>query len=119
MEEAVTDLTAGPELDRLVAVGPMGWKPLRAEGRRWVREDGTETNYIVGGHDLGFCPSTNIAHAWEVVEKLKHIGIGFQVQSCGARGWLAVCGSALSGASGFCDTAPHAICLAALKAVGE
>lgn len=59
-------LPAGPELDRLVAEKVMGFgdDDYIPPGRWHVRPNGV---------DDWFKPSTNIAHAWEVVEKMSHL----------------------------------------------
>lgn len=98
-------MNPGPELDRLVNTKVMRY-PHGAQ-------------CMIGA--VTFTPSTNIAHAWEVVEKLKtthSIDIwtyegeepGYQVD---ITGWD------IPYISEHAPTAPHAICLAALKAVGE
>ncbi len=93
-------LTAGPELDRIVAERVMGLT------------DASDDDY------RAWQPSTNIAHAWEVVERLRPTGARLILTDYGPD-WDAVfrrsddtyeCAQA--------DTAPLAICLAALRAVG-
>ena len=65
-------------------------------------------------------PSTDIAAAWEVVEKLGgnmfqlHYDTRYGHES--KTGWSVVLDGAVM--CEFIDTAPHAICLAALKAMG-
>lgn len=58
--------------------------------------------------------STNIAAAWTVVEKLKDTHYNFQIENDQGElnAWLVQFGAAHSES----DSAPHAICLAALKA---
>ena len=57
--------------------------------------------------------STNIAHAWEVVEKMKSLGHAlFQLQQW-SDGWVATFDHRKPGCA---DTAPLAICTAALAA---
>jgi hypothetical protein len=103
----MTDLPAGPELDRLVAEKVMGWTD--GEFTAWQSDDISIDDdvgyhqfkssikypaYISDGHFysvirnideweifgtdegplLHWSPSTNIAHAWEVVEKLRSLG---------------------------------------------
>lgn len=59
--------------------------------------------------------STDISAAWEVVEKLSEQGIFLRLSSIsGAGKWRCY----MLGMTPYVDTAPHAICLAALRAVG-
>jgi hypothetical protein len=89
----------GCELDALVAEKVMGWC--------------TDTDR--GGFLLDF--STSIADAWVVVEKLASTYL-FCLENSGSF-WVADFGrSADRRAQCTAETAPHAICLAALKAVG-
>ena len=63
--------------------------------------------------------STDIAAAWEVVEKLKADGFSLMAEWDDHDGmWYFGFSNASSYKAGEADTAPHAICLAALKAVG-
>lgn len=59
--------------------------------------------------------STDIAAAWEVVEKLHLCELGMLVDGEGSASWRCVFGGP---AFAEAHTAPLAICLAALKAVG-
>jgi hypothetical protein len=101
----------GPELDALVAEKVLGWNPL-----------------CTGVPDF----STDIADAWQVVEwvwPLVDVGSGggtyrFQLQRSDAPGRPWVCelstdpqGDFRTHKIGRGETAPHAICLAALRAV--
>jgi hypothetical protein len=118
----------GRELDALVAEKVMGWEPWPSQigSDRWKGPDGEPRyTWIEARAFAGLMewrPSTSISNAWEVVEKLltqlgqqdfhiEHLeGMGWSVATChedtGWKGWITA------------DTAPHAICLAALKAVG-
>ena len=62
--------------------------------------------------------STNIAAAWEVVEKMReNQTVGIHEYS---EGWeVVLIGPGCAVADGQADTAPHAICLAALQVVGH
>lgn len=126
--QAVTKLIPGPVLDRLVAEKVMGWEPFgelsEIGAQCYASLDGTRR--VSPGRSSDFEPSANIAHALEVVGhfagKLHDFSLNFYGDM-----WMAgfgehdPCGcmklngdpSSISG-----DTAPHAICLAALKAVG-
>lgn len=63
---------------------------------------------------VDWSPSRDIRAAWEVVEKLQG-GLRFELRRRPDGGFWAYFGEELSAEA---DTAPHAICLAALKAVG-
>jgi len=118
-------MNAGRELDALIAEKVMGWHNNEANpsqpgmwGINDYREDGTP---VLMPDFPAY--SEDIAAAWEVVEKIKRNGFKLQFDY---DTWIAywshedfLCGSeeALE-PFGRADTAPHAICLAALKAVG-
>jgi hypothetical protein len=109
-------MKAGRELDALVAEKVMGYR--QAEDGSWFLPG------ISTGFGLWELPeySTSIADAWLVVEKLK-LFKGFCLRQRNDGMWDSVRYG--KWADGFDDqivvgktTAPHAICLAALKAVG-
>lgn len=113
-------MTAGRELDALIAEKVMGWKVFRNGEHgphRWEAETDRGTLRVIDSSYSGdgFSPSTDIAAAWEVVEKVRKEAGDFQLA-------LVDYGSAWAArfdkASAVERTAPHAICLAALKAVG-
>ena len=134
--DAILSLPAGRELDALVAekvMGlsvedyryPMGWK--RGKAHSWAEEDvvlwgnilcilnpdGTRKLLDDGFHVVVPYYSTSIAAAWELVIKLdKYV---FAV-SRSYRGWYGDF-SLEETHIGLADTAPLAICRAALKAV--
>jgi hypothetical protein len=122
----MSDLPAGPELDRLVAEKVMGWKPLSHGDGWWT--DGVSQRLIgkvpdlvmVGEMDQRFVPSQSIAHAWEVVERMSSLGWWSDFRETINRAWYIEVENKI-GARSFADapTAPLAICLAALKAVGS
>ena len=113
----IDTLSAGREMDALVAEKVMGWSPLNRTEHHlsWNVPEGIrtweETSYG------SFKPSTSIAAAWEVVEKLRKEEIPIEITSgffgpyscriASNHGWLAMVQA---------DTAPLAICRAALKA---
>jgi len=128
-------MNPGPELDRAIAEQVMGWKAnpnpdkYRAESINRYGQPVLDVANI--GHNCDaydeviFQPSTNIAHAWEVVEYMTQttkeswefthyttlqIAI-FEFDGGRERPWKPgqYVGEAL--------TMPHAICLAALAAV--
>ena len=122
------ELKAGRERDALVARHVMGWSRSNdgLGGAWWYDERGNKTIY--GGGSSGqstykeFRPSTDIAAAWEVVEKMR-----IMVSPTLLNRWIAgvlkgVTGDGkryyFDGTTAEADTAPLAICLAALKAVG-
>lgn len=136
----MSGLKAGRELDALVATKVMGidlterpthtWEPLVDSGEyvdaKWCEHCGH--CWFSGEAPGGPCAptplhySSEIAFAWEVVEKLAtrfptiHISLGAPNQRwyCSFFASKDDKGSALEA-----DTAPLAICLAALKAVGH
>lgn len=116
----------GPELDRLVAEKVMGWRVHNRNTAFYVlagEEDGPMFN--LSKHDtcgsLRFAPSTNIAHAWEVVEHIIARGQGLAIYSDN-EGWnVYVQISTMTEHRYAIDkrkSLPHAICLAALQACG-
>lgn len=120
----MSDLPAGAELDRLVAERVMRWrKDAESHGQIVWRDTVANRNRTTSALDTyrDFAPSTNIAHAWEVVEKLigslpegdlhieHHGDTGWGVSSCyGGKHWDDWV---------FAKTLPLAICRAALKAM--
>lgn len=111
----IDDMPAGPEMDRLVAERVMGWepKPPRWNGW-WYYED-----HRPDEDSKCFQPSTNIAHAWEVVDRMKIRGDDVCLDFYRSHDQWQVSTNAPKG-RGSCasaDTAPLAICRAALKAV--
>jgi hypothetical protein len=119
----------GREMDALVAERVMGWKLWSYDEDRyasttddymdasvndgWIWKDETGDS---DGEAWEWQPSIDIRAAWEVVEKLD--APDFQVKRVDygpGQTWMA-------GVDGrwfdYGDSAPHAICLAALKAVG-
>lgn len=131
MDEA--KLEAGRTLDALIAEKVMRWKrgklaPLYIEGENWLLPDGSEPTYCEGARGLlsVIIPnfSTDIAAAWQVVEAMKDRPgqftnwLGFSIEtyttSSETRGYKA----SIGGYRATADTAPLAICLAALRVVG-
>ena len=112
----------GPQLDQLVATKVMGWEiaSTKASYRKESPDGGRDT--IIMAHD--FRPSESIAHAWEVVEKMRSDNISLGITWTTGR--FSVCQVSMC-RSTMCepiiytanaDTAPMAICLCALQAVG-
>lgn len=122
-------MESGRELDLIVAERVMGWRGVGypAPGRH---PDGVYTGqelmgYPVGSHNWCEVPyySTDTAAAWKIVENLNARGWRVEVFST-ARVGVDVQISKWGGPhheGDYADsapTAPHAICLAALRAVG-
>lgn len=121
----------GRELDALIAEKVMGWENVHKHGSRLVGIPPTQPGIpvcLAGGEIPPY--STDIAAAWEVVEKLQkdnpfwktsnyegwmNFNLGPTTGNDGF-GWYANFGDSNTIAYG--KTAPHAICLAALKALG-
>lgn len=122
-------MTPGRELDALVAEKVMGCKVL------WQKatvsgpycgcncadgfEEGPHSDPNRMDANLKSY-STDIAAAWEVVEKLAENGKLLELYAGGGPKGASWTATFFDGSSGneYADTAPHAICLAALKAVG-
>jgi hypothetical protein len=117
-------MNPGRELDALIAEKVMGWrilkkltippKPLDEADPcglpPGVSDDG-KTAWVSIPHY-----SADIADAWQVVEKLLAQGFGVEILS--DQGQWSVQFWNLGRQTEYGDSAPHAICLAALKVVG-
>lgn len=111
-------MKAGKELDALIAEKVMGWKPEYPGGWPHPPKDAPYRKRCLDkeGCTVILPFSTDIAAAWEVVEKIKaNHALTIHAESLSG-GWLIHIDRdiKIGGA-----TAPHAICLAALKAAGE
>lgn len=104
-------MEAGEALDRLVAERVMGWEP-REDGYYWHR-------YTQECPMRSWSPSTNIAHAWEVVECMRSRQNQFDVHLFGEYGTAFTCVFACGPArfDGRAPTAQLAICHAAVNAI--
>ena len=123
-------LQPGPELDALIAEKVMGWRKVLVVDDGWIH----------GQHTIGIepsshqellaipCPkySTNVMSAWEVVEKTElltqrydgeRLDIGLTLRQGESGQWII--GYCYGVAVSRADTAPHAICLAALETVAN
>lgn len=128
-------MEAGRELDALVAEKVMGWK---LENYETSEPASTDRHYLDASRNDGWAwvgretdieawqwqPSTDIAAAWEVVEKLLpcQFTLGSpEKESAKGDVWYAEFGEwvdhLFQGEEATAPTAPHAICLAALKAM--
>ncbi|UAT29532.1 hypothetical protein K7T73_13075 [Bacillus badius] len=114
------------EIDRLVAEKVMGWEPN-------LDDDGTVLSYDTEHGNLFFyddnendwCPSADIQDAWKVVESLRERKIFTIYDAWDEKDEKIFCANFqyndtyhVVDYSAYADTAPMAICLAALKAVG-
>jgi len=109
----------------LIAEKVMGWRVRSASlPEVFIDGQGYPRTTLEGLTAPGFFPSTNIAFAWEVVERLRSLGHEVIIQSWQGRAELGEWCVIIEMASGHdtgqivADTALLAICLAALKAVG-
>jgi hypothetical protein len=105
----------GRELDALVAEKVMGWSDCRFKDGRVVdglgRDQYNKTAQSIPHY------STDIAAAWLVVDGLMAQGLSFLLGKESVV-WRARFYKGDGGVTMPGDTAPHAICLAALKACG-
>lgn len=103
------DMPAGPEMDRLVAEKVMGW--ISAGSPYWYK-DGYNVQSV-----YEWQPSARIDNAWQVVEKMEERGspLRMMFKSIHDKGYWARFGDGPQNFYG--DTAPLAICRAALIAM--
>lgn len=108
--EQVLGMEAGPEMDELVAVMIMGYESSKVRNG-WV-ELGNFATYPKRY-------STDIAAAWEVVEKVREKGWGMAIvnafsQEPDGPGYGCHLRNGMKTHTGYAETAPLAICRAAL-----
>ena len=111
------DMTgAGRALDALIAEKVMGWK-FRGYGNGGGEWTCGKKKMAFGGFDGGSLPnySTSIVAAWLIAEKLR---LGVVPSRLHAQRWRAVLRTNDGERYEEADTAPLAICLMALQAVG-
>ena len=124
------NMSAGPELDALLAEKVMGWRRFD----NWSQTMGRERPFFLVGEsgvivyrhpDLGksWSPSKNMADAWDVVEKIENT-LNFQIDNVGLenkgqRRWRVLFSRSGDPISVVADaeTAPLAIARAALQTV--
>lgn len=110
------DLPAGPEMDRLMAEKVMGWKIHCRNTSLWVVADQEHKilDEVKAAVDC-WRPSRSIVHAFEVIEKMSNIMVApasfGRWQACKAQDGDWDCCDWYT----IADTAPLAICRAALK----
>lgn len=114
------------KIDRLVAEKVMGWrlKSFPGEGggfSAWLNDDGKiikyENNCTLHAQPYDFWkPTTNIADAWQVVKEFYEKGDKVTVTNTLGGNWCCYISTGLGQFSAIAETAPLAICLAALKA---
>lgn len=125
--DEIESMSAGEEMDNLVAEKFMGWhKDVDKSGFiSWIDKDGHYQHGVADDgyedvedfHLLKFHPSQSILWAWDIVEKLCNETGCDVIKVCKRdpellRGeWSCNFGS---GFEAFGETAPHAICRAAL-----
>lgn len=107
-------MNAGRELDALVAEQVMG------RGSQWEVQQQADGTFKPTGNVWWECPeySTEIEDAWQVVERLRVLGIGVIVKAFPV-GMQSAYSAAVPGTlvGAMADTAPLAICRTALAAV--
>lgn len=118
---------AGRDLDALVAEKVMGWKRNKfSAGLSWDTPSGYRT-WEPSSFGSGFQPSVDIAVAWEVVEKIvtptRCVDVRSLFAKTGPDPWECFVYDEMQDGDGVdvsveAQTAPLAICLAALKLVG-
>lgn len=121
----IDEMEAGPELDILIAEKVMEWQRIEsAVCLTWQPPKGLLRTYEWSSYEV-FRPSSRIASAWEVIEKLINGGdyLGITVDA-GSHTEVYSCSfwktwDVKWKARGDADTMPLAICRAALKAMGE
>jgi Phage ABA sandwich domain len=99
------------EIDRLVAEKVMGWIPQAEIGEKilYVLQDGTHIA-------LDWKPSSKIAHAWDILDQFRDYEFGGTPSKNKYYCNFKKDGNWFSAESSVSQE--HAICLAALKAVG-
>lgn len=122
------ELKPGRELDALVAEKVMGWKQYTFPDAEWCQgyagkqywQDGVTTVTCTNEDGTPNCPnySTNIAAAWAVIEKLRAREPLFRFFMDYNPQALWCVNIAPFPPVTRCESPSHAICLAALRAVG-
>ena len=134
--DEILKMEAGEEMDRLVAEKVMGWKifkhdyiPIGTQDEIWGCDNGvhfikgipykldttTSEGNLYSHSWKNWEPSINILAAWEVVEKMNYL----QILHLSSGEWQVVFSKTISDIFhlAYAETAPLAICRAALLAV--
>jgi hypothetical protein len=122
--EQVLTLPVGRDLDVLVAEHIMGWKPWRSPVARLLDEPDcweTDDPECPSVRRSGWCPSADIAAAWDVVRKMRSGGRTFLLGDRVGGGVVASFSRGTVDRNFKADgsTDEEAICRAALLAVTE
>ena len=115
-------MNAGRDLDALVAEQVFGCKIKHDTGFNFVQQKRLPTMYCQSaGHEHVNFPmySTSISAAWEVVEKMDQRKYTWLMNPQGSTVHCSFMDNGNPVGNAQADTAPLAICLAALKAVGH
>ncbi|WP_051291492.1 BC1872 family protein [Fictibacillus gelatini] len=111
-------MRAGKELDALIAEKVMGWvsRTDKNEFAWWASDNSDIPKWFTSQRN--FRPSTNISDAWLVVEWLESNIGGISLEShCDEKRYDFRVFNGSDLIAGRAETAPLAICLAALKCV--
>lgn len=117
VNEATYELAAGPDLDALIAGRVMGWS--RREDYYYTGPPGPKAFTHVGQCSVqDFRPSTDMAMAWRVVEKLaaRQLYLILSTTPAGSVG-VTFARAHVSQGGAVAASAPLAICQAALQVV--
>ena len=117
--DEILKMPAGYEMNKLIATNVMGWALVNnhgeAGGKFWIGHGGS-----FGDMPERYLPdfSGEIAPAFSVVEKLQESGLGFSISDYSpSKGWCAEFYGKQQNSKADGETAPLAICRAALLAV--
>lgn len=120
--DEILNMPAGREMDALIAERVMGWE-IHPHKTHYIHNDG-KTGYFVPCGE--FQPSEDIAAAWQVVERMRyknfysqHTDLTLASENEEWWSWTFIDHNPLAGYSekATAETAPLAICRAALLAV--
>ena len=117
--EQVLMMEPGPAFNTLIAIEVMGWKLVTTRDPTGALKGGEPFKNWVDGNGRGivepenFCPSTDIAAAWEVVEKMDEV-MWTLTWLTDSRVWQARFIDILPMPEAEAPTTPLAICRAAL-----
>jgi len=112
-------MNPGWELDMLVAERVMGWKAHPRDTAQYILATDDESSYQPVANVAEWNPSQCITDAWVVVQKLARNQYEVGVQTIEGRYTALIAFNGRTSAVASADTAPHAICLAAIQACGH